>query len=210
MSVSVLVAAFGDHYWWQLACDRAVPSAKDQNAHEIIDIYEEQGTIASSRNAAAGMATGDWLCFLDADDELGCGYIAAMEVAIEREGADDSRHLLLTPAVSHTRSNKRRCAIFLPEKPLSDNNWLVIGTLIRRDLFWKIGGFLEEDPHGLEDWSLWTRAAAAGAQVVKVPDAVYVAHTRRLSSHALYARNPEYGREYTRIRRAAWPELYEC
>jgi GT2 family glycosyltransferase len=101
-----------------------------------------------------------------------------------------------------------RRGFFLPEKNLADHNWLPIGTLIHRDFFWELGGFDERTSHGLEDWELWSKADAAGARVVKVPDAVYIAHTRRVSSHAVYARTPEYGREYTRIRRSIHPELY--
>ena len=206
MSISVLVATFGDREWERLADERTLPSLRRQDrGWELIARHQDEGPVTSSRNACAKEATGDWLLFVDADDELAPGFFGAMERAVEREGTNGDR-LLLTPALN--RPGRSRKAFFLPEKPLSDNNWLVIGTLIQRDFFWEIGGFDEQDPHGLEDWSLWTRAAAAGARVVKVPDAVYIAHTRRLSSHALYARNPEYGVEYTRIRRAAWPELY--
>lgn len=204
MSISVLVATFGEYEWARLADKRAIPSV--QEAYELMVQHEPNGTVCTSRNAAASAATGDWLCFLDADDELAPGFIGAMEREVEREGTNGNRRLLLTPALN--RPGRTRKPFFMPEKPLSDNNWLPIGTLIQRDFFWQIGGFDEQDPHGLEDWSLWTRAAAAGAVVVRVPDAVYVAHTRRLSSHALYARNPEYGVEYQRIRRNAWPELY--
>lgn len=208
MSVSVLVSTFGDLKWARLAEERAIPSTEGHGW----GYHDRFGTVTSARNEAAEQSTADWLCFLDADDELAPGYVAAMERAIG--GYDPSVGFdprLFTPAVSHRRLRPGRPVrgTFRPEKNLADHNWLVIGTLISRELFWQIGGFDEQDPHGLEDWSLWTRAAAAGATVVKVPDAVYVAHTRRLSSHVLYARNPEYGREYTRIRRAAWPELYE-
>lgn len=206
MKLSILVASFGDWTWAQLAADRAVPSASSQDAYEVVASHQEEGTVCTSRNAVAELSSGEWLCFLDADDELAPGFTAAMGEAIQ-EQANDKR-LLLTPAVSPPVTSRRIRRVFMPEKPLSDSNWLVIGTLIRRDFFWEIGGFDEQDPHGLEDWSLWTRAAAAGATVVKVPDAVYIVHTRRLSSHAVYARNPEYGQEYQRIRRSAWPELY--
>ena len=203
--ISVLVATFGDIDWLHCALGRALPSLEGQEPFEEVSVHQPGGTVCTSRNACARRATQDWLCVLDADDELAPGFVGAMERAVEREGTNGDR-LLLTPALN--RPGRSRKSFFLPEKPLSDNNWLVIGTLIQRDFFWEIGGFDEQDPHGLEDWSLWSRADAAGARVVKVPDAVYIAHTRRLSSHALYARNPEYGVEYTRIRRSIHPELY--
>ena len=44
--------------------------------------------------------------------------------------------------------------------------------MIHRDLFWRVGGF-DEYPHGFEDWALWSKCYRLGAEVVKVPDAVY-------------------------------------
>lgn len=205
MSISVLVATFGDREWASLGETRARASALGQGA-DVWNFHDPAGTVCSSRNALSRMTRDDWLCFLDADDELAPGFVGAMKRAVFEQEGTNGKPVLLTPALN--RPGRTRKPFFLPEKNLADHNWLPIGTLIQRDFFWSVGGFDEQDPHGLEDWSLWTRAAAAGARVVKVPDAVYIAHTRRQSSHAVYARNPEYGREYTRIRRAAWPHLY--
>ncbi len=66
--------------------------------------------------------------------------------------------------------------------PLSQDNWLVVGTLINRDLFMRIGGFPDYD-HGFEDWAVWYKAEKAGARIVKVPDAVYRAHWNPHSKH---------------------------
>jgi glycosyltransferase involved in cell wall biosynthesis len=213
VNVSVLIATYGDPLWETLARSRALPSAQAQPPFEILVRHEPDGTVTSSRNTLAEMARGDWLCFLDADDELALGYLGAMRRALEQkktaEGA--GRQLLLTPAVTYVREGRPRRVRrgrFQPQRDLRDHNWLVIGTLISRRFFHEIGAFDVRDPHGLEDWGLWSRADAAGAEVVKVPGAVYVAHARRVSSHAAYARSAEYGREYTRIRRSIHPELY--
>jgi GT2 family glycosyltransferase len=55
---------------------------------------------------------------------------------------------------------------------LRDDNWMVIGTMISRDLFWQVGGF-PEYPHGFEDWAVWSKCFRLGAKIVRVPDAVY-------------------------------------
>ncbi len=78
MLVSVLIGSFGDEAWRDLAQQQAVPSAEGQGAAEVLWRHEDDGTLASVRNAAAEAATGDWLCFLDADDRLGDGYVGAM------------------------------------------------------------------------------------------------------------------------------------
>ena len=55
-------------------------------------------------------------------------------------------------------------------------NECVIGTLVERDLFLKVGGF--RDLPSLEDYDLWLRCVKAGAVIHHVPDAVYRASIR--------------------------------
>jgi glycosyltransferase involved in cell wall biosynthesis len=181
MSISVCVATYGDPEWRQKR-KRAIRSIEHQGFNDWIVYHDDEGTIATSRNSAAEQATGDWLCFLDADDELAPGYIGAMEAAVEREGTDGKRRLLFTPAVSVVRNGRAGPATFFKEVPLRQANWLVIGTLIHRDLFWEVGGFHEAE-HGLEDWALWSKCVRAGASIVKVPDAVYRYHANPQSMH---------------------------
>jgi len=171
VNVSVCIATYGGSEWEDLAWTRAYPSAKAQT-NDIQVFHDPEGTIASVRNEVGNTARGEWLCFLDADDELAPGYIGAMERAAERAGDGP---VLLTPAVQLLRrkGSARGNPVFFDRGiPLSDDNWLVVGTLIKRDLFVQVGGF-SDYPHGFEDWSLWAKAWKAGAQVVKVPDAVY-------------------------------------
>ncbi len=206
MSISVCIASYGDPEWRLLGWARAVPSAfNDGNENtEIIPLHQPDGTVSSSRNAAASEATEDWLLFLDADDELAPGFIGAMERAVEREGTDGNRRLLLTPAVQQIRQGPPGAPFFYKECSLTTGNWLVIGTLIQREFFWEIGGF-EEHPHGLEDWQLWAKAVKAGAAIVKVPDAVYVAHMNRFSKHHQLSRDRKaYRAAYEKARLSVW------
>ncbi len=169
MSISVIVATYGDPEWEVTAGTRAIPSLVGQWAEGIYEVHLGNGTISASRNEGAKMAGADWLCFLDADDELAPGYIKAMENVIEQ----DKPRTLYTPAVQIVRQGRTPGPPhFFREVPLRQANWLVIGTLIHRDLFWEVGGFPEAE-HGLEDWGLWSKCARVGAEVVKVPDAVY-------------------------------------
>ncbi len=165
--ISILIATFGSPEWERLARTRAYPSAVGQNA-EVILHHEPGGTVASSRNAAASQASEPFLLYLDADDLLSPGYVTAMENAIL---GNLERHDLYTPALYRS---PRRPAHFWPETDLQYGNWLTIGTVLHRDLFWKVGGF-RNYPHGCEDWACWAHCELAGAKVVKVPGAVYVA-----------------------------------
>jgi glycosyltransferase involved in cell wall biosynthesis len=169
-AISVIVATYGDPVWQDMAEARAVPTVDTQGADETVLVHEPDGTRATSLNNGASVATGDWLLFLDADDELAPGYVGAMRRALERE---HDAHALFTPAVQKILKGR-------PGKPgffdrgisLRDDNWLVIGTLVHRDLFRRVGGF-PDYPHGFEDFALWSKCYRVGARVVKVPDAVY-------------------------------------
>lgn len=189
MRVSIVIATYGEDHWRELALSRAYPSAENQGAHEIIVGHDTDLTIGPVRNVLARKATGDWLCVLDADDELAPGYLDAMQRTNRGTTFYEGKHVLYTPAVSYVRKGRPSPPQFNDRGvPLSRDNWLVVGTLIERDLFERIGGFNDE-PHGFEDWSLWYKAEKAGARIVKVPEAVYLAHVNPRSKHRQGWRN---------------------
>ena len=207
-TVSVIVATYGEDEWETLARERALPSVMNGNLFEadarICDVlvhHVPDGTRASSLNVGAHYANGDWLIFLDADDELAPGYVGAMRRALEQ---NPDGKVLFTPAVQQVRKGNPSAPFFFPECDLTTGNWLVIGTMINRDFFLSLGGF-REHPHGLEDWNLWARAVRAGASIVKVPDAVYRAFWNPRSKHHVLARNRrEYMVAYEAARQDAW------
>lgn len=179
MTVSIVVATFGEASWQRLARQRAIPSAAGQGAFEIIPVHLDgpSGTLANARNLGAWKANGDWLCFLDADDELAPGYLQAMTAALPEADA------LLVPAVQYVHLRRTTEPVVLNDgRPLTEINRAVIGTLIQRKLFLDLGGF--NDLPALEDWELWLRAERAGARLVDVPDAVYRVHVQRRSRNA--------------------------
>jgi len=185
-SISICIATYGSDDWRELAWSRAWPSCQDQGALEVLVFHDPDGTIASVRNELASTAKGDALIYCDADDELAPGYLDAMTRAVERVGDGPA---LLTPAVSQVRKGKAGAPFFFDRGiPLSQDNWLVVGTLIQRNLFLEVDGF-SDYPHGFEDWSLWAKAWKAGAQIIKVPDAIYRYHVNPQSKHKRGWRN---------------------
>lgn len=151
----------------------------DQGAEEVLIRHEPDGNRATVRNALARKATGRWLCFLDGDDELAPGYIDAMAKA-------ETENALLTPRVSYVVKGRARPPKFWPEVPMWSGNWMVLGTLVERDLFHKVGGWREfnmSDWNEWDDWDLWIRCQKAGAQPIKVKNAIYIAHQEKTSRH---------------------------
>ena len=184
--ISIVITTYGDDAWRELAWSRAYPSTVDQDAHEVIVHHEPNMPIGPARNAAALLASGDHLVFLDADDELAPGYVGAMEQAI-REAANPSL-ILGYPTVRYMRKNRAQPHLLRPVGDLRHDNFMVIGTVISGGLFRFVGGFSNYD-HGYEDWSLWAKAWKAGGVVTPVPPAVYVAHINPQSAHRVRWRN---------------------
>lgn len=171
MEVTVIVATFGEERWAELARSRAVPSAAAQCA-QVLHVHGE--TLHQARNDGAASASGEWLCFLDADDELEPGYLEAMAEA-ERGAPADA---LLTPRIRYV-AGEFPDADQVPQDFTGRNmrtlNPCPIGTLISRRRFDESGGFWPEP--AWEDWSLFRRAWLLGSEVVPVSRAVYRAHS---------------------------------
>jgi glycosyltransferase involved in cell wall biosynthesis len=171
MDMTVAIATFGSQAWQDLAESRAVPSALEQAP--VIRVHGE--TLHDARNEALARVTSEWVVFLDGDDELGDGFIAAMAT-----GSADMR----APAVSYIRGGRPRDA-YVPRVvghqhdcggecvTSGDGNWLVIGTCCRTELVRAAGGF--KDWPVYEDFDLWMRMLLAGATVEAIPAAVYKA-----------------------------------
>lgn len=211
MKLTIVVASHGSNTWKQLAAERAAPSASRQQPHQLIVRHEPDGTVASARNNAAAEATGDWLVFVDADDELQDGYhdaIAAHTSSIRTShGRTLPQPCLVTPAVTYRRGSRSSDPRVWPRIPLTDGNWLTIGTAVPKRLFDQAGGFADNiDLY--EDWHLWARCWKLGAELREAPDAIYVAHVSQQSRNR---RKHPAARLYWHqwIGHDVFPDLYE-
>lgn len=177
MKVSILVCTFGDDAWRahgqrvKLAC-----SEQTYPAHEVVALHERDSTLAEVRNAAALNATGDWLCFVDADDLLETNYLEQMRAGWDTWKWQGSGPPLLVPAVRYFKKDRMQDAPQIPAwgRPIEEINCAVIGTLVSRQMFLDVGGFREWPMY--EDWDLWLRCIQAGAELFPVPGAVYLAY----------------------------------
>ena len=174
MDVTVVVATFGSDEWQDLAHERAIPSARALGV-DVAYAYSTTG-LHTARNVGLQDVQTEWVCFLDADDELTPGYFDAMA-----QGTADVR----APSVSYVR-NGRPQAPYMPKVAghrhdctadcLPQGNWLVVGSVARTELLVNVGGWRDFPVY--EDWDLWLRCHLAGASIEAIPDAVYRAHWR--------------------------------
>lgn len=201
-TISVLISSFGEPKWEGLARRRAYPSVVDQGFHEVLVLHEPGMTLAEVRNANAARATGDFLCHLDADDELAPGFADAMKTALA--GLDEGEHLL-TPAIKYGAGKKFSTPRFWPEIDIKTGNWMVIGTLVPRQIFEHVSGWNEYELY--EDWALLAKCMEAGATPIMVPDAHYMVH---VSANSRNRGNSQKTYRYWRQRIGSdiWPDLY--
>lgn len=167
MEVTIVIATFGDARWADLAATCALPSALALGAPVVM--HHGGKSIAQARNAADELVETEWVCHLDADDELESSYIDAMSQAIA-----DGRGDLFAPALRLVVDGKSGRAQVLDDRDMDRANPCAIGTVTRIDAIREAGGWWEEP--AWEDWSLFRRMWLLGAKVTHVPEAVYRAH----------------------------------
>ena len=199
--ISVIIASFGDLSWKLRGERRAFPSTEDQGFHEVILIYERDMTLAEVRNAGAAKATGEYLLFLDADDQLAPGFHDAMQAALAEQGPGE---YLLTPAIQYGEPKYFSTPRFWPECEIETGNWMVIGTVVPRRIFELVGGWDEYELY--EDWAIWAKCLREGPTIVKVPEANYLAWVSAGSRNKSSQKKFRYWRQ--RIGSDLWPDLY--
>lgn len=164
-TVSVIVGTFGDDEWKKMA-EKAMASARAQSVQPDFLIHSHAVDLATARNEGANMCQSKWLIFLDADDTLDPEYVKEMLV--------DDPSTLRQPATLgvYPDGTTDPEANMIPERPLTQSNFMVIGTMCLREQFLAVGGFDPSLPV-LEDWDLWLRITRAGGVIGKRPKAIY-------------------------------------
>lgn len=166
--IDVIIGTYGCESWK----DRALVAKYSvlQQTSMATSIYLVHGkTLAQARNEGAQRSTADWLLFLDADDVLDSNYIYAMREAIKQITCSNS---LLYPSVLTIENGVKSSSTKISEQnPILEGNFMVIGTLVKRETFLQVGGFRELPMY--EDWDLWIRCVAHGSTPHSVSSAVY-------------------------------------
>jgi glycosyltransferase involved in cell wall biosynthesis len=166
---SIVVSTFGDEKWKVQATERALPSAK---SFGLPVYYNHEKTLCEARNAGLYQVQTEFVCHLDADDELAPDFFEHMRKVDGDLRPPSVHHVLQNIAfmpnvVGHTHTCIASC--------LQYGNWLVVGTVARTSILKEVGGW--KDWATFEDFDLWQRAWLAGATITPVPNAMYRAYT---------------------------------
>lgn len=128
--------------------------------------------IAANTNVAAHRATGEWLVFLDHDDELAPHALAAVASAVEAHPEAD---LFYSDEDKLDAQGRRGDPFFKPDwSPdlIRTVNYLGHLVAVRHHLFHELGG-LRLGFDGAQDYDFVLRAAEAARAVVHIPDVLY-------------------------------------
>lgn len=176
LDCSIVISTHGNYKWQLLAQQRAIPNAKTFGIPVIYNHVADATSPHVARNLGLSQVTTEFVCHLDADDELAPGFFHHMSTV-----TGDLR----PPSVNHVHEK----VTFMPQvigrngvhrhvcvaECLGEGNWLVVGTVARTDLVRKVGGWKEWGT--FEDFDLWQRCWIAGATITAVPKAVYKAYS---------------------------------
>jgi GT2 family glycosyltransferase len=164
---------------------------------------DERPGAAHARNAGARAASGDGLLFVDADDEVAPGWVAALGDSLAQRPLVASRFEMrrLNPAwmgdrLRHPQETGLNPYTYPPFLPHAGGS----GLAVERRLFEALGGF-DESYAQLEDTDFCWRAQLSGAQLGYAPDAIV--HVRlRPDLAGNFRQMIAYGENNVRIYRA--------
>lgn len=168
-------------------------------ALRVIDASRVRGA-AHARNAGAKAARAQKLAFVDADDVVAPGWVAAVAGALDRHELVASRwdtELLNTPEVRSTRRNGQADGLQAYKYPQFLPHAGGCGLAVRRSAHEAVGGFDETLPC-LEDTDYCWRVQLSGRELAFAPDALV--HIRfRATASASFQQAVQYGRANVRL-----------
>ena len=157
--------------------------ARADSRIRVIQMPERRGP-AAARNAGAAAARAPYLLLLDSDDLIEPTAAEKWWWCLEsyEEFAFVKGFSVGFGAMEYLASSG-----FHEEAAFLERNRVDITSLIRADVFTRVGGFPEGNAEGLEDWEFWLRCAHAGVWGGTVPE--YLSWYRRRADDAARWRN---------------------
>lgn len=136
-----------------------------------IKMLEENGGISQATNAAAAMATGDYIVLMDNDDELAFFALYSFYKKIKKTDAD----IVYSDQDIIDQKGNHREPLFKPDwSPDLMRSQMYVGHLLgfRKSLFEEVGGFRSKF-NGSQDYDLFLRMSEKAARIEHVPKTLY-------------------------------------
>ena len=181
---SVIVQRYAN---WELCiADDASPSASVRQELDSLTARDSRirvtyrtrnGNISAATNTAASLATGDFLLFLDQDDELHPDCLAEIAIRLADSGGADLAYTDDDKIDAHGRHYDPQFKPDWSPELLLAYMYMSHALVVRRGLFDSLGGF-REGFEGSQDYDFALRAAEHAGVVLHVPRILY--HWRAL------------------------------
>jgi glycosyltransferase involved in cell wall biosynthesis len=137
-----------------------------------LHIRPSNGGIVSASNDAANMATAEFICLLDHDDEL---HPDALQRIFEKTLEVPTVDYLYTDEDKIDRNGNHYDAFLKPDwspERLRGQNYCCHLSVIRNSLFKKVGGF-RDGFEGSQDYDLILRITEVARSIVHIPEILY-------------------------------------
>ncbi|NSS18000.1 glycosyltransferase, partial [Enterococcus faecalis] len=147
---------------------------------------EENGHISEATNSALSIATGDFIGFMDNDDELAP---QALYEVVKALNTDPTIDFLYTDEDKITENGRRFNAFYKSDwnpELILNHNYITHFVVVKRDLLEKVGG-LNSAYNGAQDYDFVLRATEQAMKIKHIPGMMY--HWRAIESST--ALNPE-------------------
>jgi glycosyltransferase involved in cell wall biosynthesis len=145
-------------------------------------VSKVNGGVATARNYGANYVRGNFICFMDADDEMDTRFIETCVNALVR---DPSLYVAYTGLVAVSPDGTRTVSQWPGQwdfdSQLKRKNQIPTCCVMRYSAYERVGGFRQRyapDGAGAEDADFWTRLGALGMKAFKVTDdPLFIYHT---------------------------------
>jgi glycosyltransferase involved in cell wall biosynthesis len=142
-------------------------------------IRQSNRYLGAARNTAARHAKGEYLLFMDDDNYAKPHELDVFVMVAQKTQADILTCVMdLFTGTESPDSYRHQRILWIPLGASANvgafkNCFGDANALIRKDVFWKLGGFSEDYGVGHEDWELFAKAVLHGYHLEVIPEALY-------------------------------------
>jgi len=174
---SVLNQSFSS--WEAIVVDDGSTDDTRQRASEFTDlrilyVHQEHRGVSAARNVGIGLASGEYLAFLDADDEWDQRFL---DVCVSELRSRENLACVVSQARFIDGSGSLmpgRCEQHVGaqdfQAKLLEGGFFPLNCALCRAHAVRQAGMFDESLHYVEDWDLWLRIQAGGGAIATFPD----------------------------------------